>query len=145
MSVAASRIPFWRPVSQAFTPDSRAQRVTILLFATCLMCLADLALTLTFVTSIGMVEANPLARSVMEHGSPSLVVLWKLTTMAVGLGILFWARRSKGAELGTWICFLVMAALSFHWFSFTGEVTQPDSDYAQIASLDDPRFISITP
>jgi len=145
MSAAPSGVPLWLPVSQAFTPSSRAQRVTILLIATFLMCMADLALTLTFVTSIGMVEANPLARSVMEHGSPLLIVLWKLATVVLGLGILFWARRNKGAEVGTWVCFAAMAALSIHWLSYTGAVSSMDSDYARMACVDDPRFISITP
>ncbi len=134
-----------QPLREAATPALRAQRVTLLLAATCLMCLADLALTLTFVTSIGMLELNPLARSVMEHNSPELVVAWKLATMVLGLGILYWARRNKGAEVGSWVCFVVMAALSIHWFSFTGAVSSLETDYATMATADDPRFISISP
>jgi hypothetical protein len=144
MAMVARPFCLWLPMSQAFTPHTRGQRVTLLLIATFLMGLADLALTLTYVTSIGMVEANPIARFVMEHGSAALVVLWKLATMVLGLGILFWARRSKGAEVGTWVCFMVMAALSFHWLTYAGAVvTEPD--YARVAEVDDPRFISITP
>ena len=145
MSVMDARPNYWLPVSQAWTPRTRGQRVTILLAATCLMGLADLALTLTFVTTIGMLEANPLARYVMEHNSPSLVVLWKLASMTLGLGILYWARRSRGGEAGTWVCFAVMAALSIHWFTYTGAVAAPDSDYVPMAAMDDPRYISITP
>jgi hypothetical protein len=133
------------PLREASSPALRSQRVTILLFATCLMGLADLALTLTFVTTVGMLELNPLARSVMEHNSPVLVVAWKLATMVLGLGILYWARRNKGAEIGTWVCFAVMAALSIHWFTFTGAVSSMEADYATMAAVDDPRFISISP
>jgi hypothetical protein len=144
MAMLARPFCLWLPRSHAFTPHTRATRVTILLIATFLMGLADLALTLEFVTSSGMVEANPIARYVMAHNSTGIVILWKLATMFLGLGILFWARRSKGAELGTWLCFLVMAALSFHWLTYTGAVVM-EPDYAQVAEADDPRFISITP
>jgi uncharacterized BrkB/YihY/UPF0761 family membrane protein len=137
----------WRlvPLREASRPELRSLRVTILLLATCLMCLADLALTLTFVTTTGMLEANPLARSVMEHNSPGLVVVWKLATMVLGLGILYWIRRNKWAEVGSWVCFAVMAALSIHWFTYTGVMASPESEYAAMAAADDPRFISITP
>lgn len=120
-------------------------RVTLLLAATMLVCFFDLALTLTFVTSTGMAEANPLARIVMEHGSPAFVVVWKLATMAVGLGILFWARKSKGAEIGAWGVLAVMIVLSVHWLAFAGEVSEMDSDYGRLSEADDPRWISITP
>jgi hypothetical protein len=145
MIVDAPRPSFWQPLSEAFTPRSRAQRVTLLLFATVLMGLADLSLTLTFITTSGMIEANPVARLVMQLNHPGYIILWKLATMLVGIGVLYWARRSRGAEIGTWVCCVVMTALSFHWLTFTGEVTATGSDYAQVAAVGDPRFISITP
>ena len=49
----------WRRTwTVATSPECRGLRVVILLFATFLMGVADLALTLTYVTSIGMVELN---------------------------------------------------------------------------------------
>jgi len=145
MSVDAVPVPFWQPLSEACTPRTRSQRVAILLFATVLMGLADLSMTLTFITTVGMIEANPIARLVMELNSPGYVVLWKLATMLVGIGVLFWARMHRGAEIGTWICFAAMAALSIHWLAFAGQVSSMDSDYATLAAADDPRWISITP
>jgi hypothetical protein len=145
MTMQAASGSFWQPISEACSPRSRSQRVSILLFATVIMGLADLALTLTFVTTIGMVEANPLARLVMQYNEPGLLVLWKLATMLVGIGVLYWARKNRGAEIGTWVCFMAMAALSVHWLTFTGQVSELESDYAQMAAVDDPRWISITP
>jgi len=144
MNVDAPSTRFWQPLSEAFTPRTRSQRVTLLLFATVLMGLADLALTLTFLTSVGMIEANPVARAVMQLNHPGYVVLWKLATMLVGIGLLFWARRYRGAEVGTWVCFVAMAALSYHWLTYA-EVTATEPDYAVMAAVDDPRWISITP
>jgi hypothetical protein len=145
MAVDALQVSFWQPISEACTPRSRSQRVAILLFATVLMGLADLSMTLTFVTTVGMVEANPIARLVMQLNHPGAVVLWKLATMLLGIGVLYWARRHRGAEIGTWVCFVAMAALSFHWLTFAGQVSAMDADYATLAAADDPRWISITP
>jgi hypothetical protein len=125
--------------------SSRSRRVTILLVATALMCLGDLVLTLTYVTSMVMVETNPIARMVMANNSPTFVVLWKLSTMCLGLGILFWARRTRGAEIASWLCFFIMSALCVHWFGFTAAVSHLPSEYAAMASLDDPRWVSMTP
>jgi hypothetical protein len=132
-------------MARGFSTEGRARRVTLLLAATALMCLGDLSLTLTYVTSMGMVESNPIARAVMEGHSPAFVVLWKLATMAVGLGILFWARRTRGAEVATWLCFLVMAGLCVHWLGFTTAISSLPSEYAAMAALDDPRWVSMTP
>jgi hypothetical protein len=136
---------FGLALARSFSAEGRARRVTILLVATALMCLGDLALTLTYVTSMGMVENNPIARAVMEHNSPGFVVVWKLATMAIGLGILFWARRTKGAEVATWLCFLIMCALCVHWLGFAMAVSNLSPEYAAMAALDDPRWVSMTP
>src|SRR5207253_1891873 len=87
-TLAPSRTPWLTILARAFAPEGRARRVTILLVATALMCLGDLTLTMTYITSMGMVETNPIARAVMASNSPGFVVVWKLTTMALGLGIL---------------------------------------------------------
>jgi hypothetical protein len=132
-------------LAQIFSPQRRAQRVTILLIATCLMCLGDLALTMTYVTSMGMVESNPIARAVMTGHSPQFVIAWKLATMALGLGILFWARRTRGAEIAAWLCFLVMVGLCVHWLLFAMAVSDLPLQYAEFSAADDPRWVSMTP
>ena len=132
-------------LAQTFAPDNRSRRVLFLLAATALMCFGDLALTLTYTTSTGMVETNPIARAVMAHNSPLFVVVWKLATMVVGLGILCWVRKARAAEIAAWVCFLIMVALCLHWLSFATVISGLPPDYAQLASLDDPRWVSMTP
>jgi hypothetical protein len=145
LALAAQTLWNHPSLAGAFSADTRGRRVTVLLVATALMCLGDLALTLTYVTSMGMAETNPIARAVMSHNSPAFVVIWKLATMAIGLGILFWARRTKGAEVATWLCFLIMCALCVHWFSFAMTVSDMPSEYAAMAAIDDPQWVSMTP
>jgi hypothetical protein len=132
-------------LEQAFTPEGRGQRVILLLVAIALMCLGDLALTLTYATSMGMAEDNPIARAIMLNNSPAFVVIWKLSTMALGFGILFWARKTKGAEIATWLCFLIMSALCVHWLGFTAAMANLPPEYAATAAIDDPRWVSMTP
>ena len=144
LSPSRSLLPAPGVLVQAFSPLCRPRRVTILLIATAVMCLGDLALTLTYITSMGMVETNPIARAVMASNSPSFVVLWKLATMVLGLGILFWARRTKGAEVAAWLCYLIMCGLCVHWSGFAEAVSDSPLDYTAIASLDDPRWVNMT-
>ncbi len=137
--------PFWAPapLSLAFTPHVRGCRVVLLLVATAIICVFDLLLTLTFLTNTGMVEANPIARSVMEHGSPLFIILWKLATMTLGLGILYWARRTRGAEIAAWLVLVIMAAVGIHWLSYSGAVVDMDVDYGLLSSADDPRWVGL--
>jgi hypothetical protein len=140
---ASTPFPSAHTLTGLFSQAARARRVTILLIATALLCLGDLALTMTYVTSMGMVESNPIARAVMTDHSPSFVVLWKLASMALGLGILFYARRTKGAEIAAWLCFLVMGALTIHWFCFAATVAHLPFEYVDMASADDPRWVNM--
>jgi len=140
------RGPGWAkltPLRDVFTPEVRAQRVLLLLVATALMGLADLAMTLTYVTSVGMVERNPIARLVMDLGHPHFLIAWKLSTMLFGLGVLWYARRTRPAEVAAWLCFLAMTALSVHWLGFTGAVASMTQDYGGFAMAQDPGWVSM--
>lgn len=96
----------------------RAVRVTFLLLVTAVIALADLQLTLTYATNGGFAEANPLARAVMQLGSPALLVVFKLATLVLGLGILFRLRDRLISELGTWVCLGAMVVLTIHWWQY---------------------------
>ncbi|MEZ6235318.1 MAG: DUF5658 family protein [Phycisphaerales bacterium] len=81
----------------------RPTRVAALIITILFVSVADLILTLTFLTSVGMAEANPLARKVFATNSVPVVVGFKLepdrdsVTAACG-----WpgTRRSARAEPG---------------------------------------------
>jgi hypothetical protein len=145
MSVAATwqRIGLISPLRDALTPRVRGIRVLLLCLATLCMALGDLMMTLTYVTSVGMVENNPLARAVMEQGSAALVVVWKMTTIALGLGILTWKRHSRAAEIGAWVVFAAMLALSIHWVNFNHAVASMCPEYSHLAMTGDPRWVVI--
>lgn len=96
----------------------RAFRVVALIAAGWVLGLADLVLTLTYLMNVGLFEGNPLARWIIAFGSPWLVVGFKLGSMVVSSGILFWQRRRWQAELGAILAVVVLARLTMQWMGY---------------------------
>lgn len=116
-----------------------------LLLAVVVMSLADLYMTLLHMSSFGMLEANPLARHIIERGSPALLVLWKLATIAFAAGILFAARRTRIGEGAAWVCALVMTALMCQWVHYSSHVSGLTKEMSLIAASGDTRWVSFNP
>lgn len=100
----------------------RAWRVVGLTIAIALMSLVDLYITLLYVRSVGMGEANPLARWVIEHFSPAVLITWKLLTIAIACSIFGIARRTRAAEIGAWVSCAVLVWLTVRWTDYSREV-----------------------
>lgn len=122
----------------------RQARVVMLLFAVLAMSIADLIMTLTYATSVGMVELNPLARAMMSGGRYELIA-WKLATVLLGIGILFFIRRTRGGEFGAWVCCLVLAALTFHWINYNREASSLTREMHIISQAEDASFVQMAP
>ena len=97
--------------------NSRVTRVIALVVAIVILNVLDLALTMHYMSTTGMPEANPLARSLVEI-SPGLLIVVKLLLVAIGTGILILLARRASAEFGGWLCFLAMVALTIHWSGY---------------------------
>lgn len=144
-AISPSTTPsLFESVRRMFGPERRPKRVMVLLIATLAMSVADLAMTLTYATSVGMMEVNPIARAVMETGSPWMLTVWKLATAGLGLGILFYCRRFRKAEAASWLCCAVMTALTVHWMGFNHRVTDFSEEYAALNQHhDDPHWVKM--
>jgi hypothetical protein len=114
---------------------SRVRRIHLALLSVVLMGLADLAYTLTYMRGSGMFEVNPIARKMVEIGSAQQLVLYKLLTLAVCCGAIYFCRRTRQAEIGAWICALVMFALTLHWVNYNAAVQSMTSELAIMAEL----------
>jgi len=125
--------------------ESRGVRVLVLLLAVLLMSLADLSMTLTHLTTVGMLESNPVARSVMAMGSPWLLAAWKLATLALGLAILYVTRRTVIGEIGAWFCFAVLIWLSIHWVQYNNEIARIGPDMMKYAAASNEAWVAIEP
>lgn len=86
------------------------------------MSLADLAMTLTHASTIGFAEANPIARALMDTGSATPVTLWKLGSLVVAFGILFYLRRTRIAELAAWLVVAILGWLMLRWSVYNDHV-----------------------
>ena len=94
--------------------STRSRRVCRLVAGVCVVGVFDLALTIHFMTTTGMHEVNPVARSIALT-SPGLLVLFKAALTALSAGILMRVRDRASAEVGAWLAAAVMLALSAQW------------------------------
>jgi hypothetical protein len=136
----------WRlldPLSMVFSPQARAQRVVTLIIACALMSMGDLYMTLTYVSTVGMVEVNPLARALMGLGSAWWIVAWKVALTLLGAGILIWFRRRRGTELAAWVVACAMTLLTLHWVSFSAQAAEMADEYHLLANIGDDRFVQM--
>lgn len=121
------------PLRHATSEQARSERVIMLLVATLLMSLGDLYMTLTMVTSVGMLEANPISRLVMEQNSPALVIAWRVGTVLFGISILVYFRRLARAELASWVCFFALLALTLYWIQYIDALSILTPGYESLA------------
>jgi hypothetical protein len=112
---------------------SRGRRVTLLLFAIALMGIVDLLCTLTYMRTIGMVEANPIALHMIEINGVQQLVLFKLFTMLLSCSALYLSRHTRRAEFCTWLCVGILLALTAHWVRYNSRVTSLTNEIAVIA------------
>lgn len=116
---------------------SRPRRVVILLVGIVILSVADLIITLTHLEALGMAEANPLARFIIEHThSPLSLVSFKLLTVLVCVGLLYKVRRHLQAEIAAWCALAILACMSAMWFSYSRNMDAPsDMNLTRTASV----------
>ena len=107
------------------------------------MSLVDLDLTLVYAKTTGMVEQNPIAREIMQTGSVGLLIIWKMLTVTVAVGLLHHARRHRAGELGSWLCIAVLCWLTARWISYNEELQVLQCAATADAVRSDPRFVLI--
>lgn len=134
---------FFQPLAMTLTTRARSIRVTTLLVGIALMSFVDLGCTLAYASNVGMIEANPIARTLMNSHGTVAVVFWKLFTLLVALIPLFLVRRTRCGELATWAGFLVLLALSLHWIDFNRDASELGADYKALAVVEEHRWAEI--
>ncbi len=93
----------------------RALRVITLCAVVFLLGLGDLVNTIIHMNHFGMVELNPLARPLVNDKAELPLILFKLGTLGVAIGLFLRVRHHRSAEFGAWAMMLVMVALTWHW------------------------------
>lgn len=99
--------------------QNRSIRVTGLIVATALLNAMDLGLTLSHMRGAGFFEQNPIVVWLAQAtDSWCAIAAYKLITVSICAGVLYRLRRHRAAELGAWICLLVLVALSIQWMRY---------------------------
>lgn len=110
-----------------------ARRLMLLIFAIMLMSAADLFCTMTYMSSVGMLEVNPIARFMVSVGSAQQLVLFKLFTIALSCGALYLARRNPLSERVAWLCAAGLLALMLHWTAYNSSVSELTNEITTLA------------
>lgn len=124
---------------------ARPGRVVALATTIVLLSLADLYITLVYLHSGGMSEANPVARWIMGHGSAALLSFWKLATVAVAVLIFYNARHTRAGEIGAWSCALLLTWLTVQWISYSDEIHKITSTLHVLADHEHSKWITMSP
>ena len=100
--------------------EKRAERVLWLLGGVIGLSIADLLLTFSYLTSVGMSEGNPIAVWLIESTSSLWpLAIYKGITVAVCVSLLYQTRHKRRGELASWIAFLIMISLAIWWNQYS--------------------------
>ena len=108
-------------------------RMMIVLAATTIMGLCDLYFTVTYMTTVGMVEINPLARLIVSLGNIPALVIFKIILMALSAAMLYIARGHRAAEPIAWTCAIILLGLMIHWANYNRDVVDLTNEMAVLA------------
>ena len=109
-----------QPISTFQPCEQRAERVIWLLSGVILLSLADLFLTITYLTTVGMSEGNPIAQWLLQStGSIWPLAIYKGLTVAICVTLLYRNRHRRQSELAAWCAMLILVTLSIWWNQYS--------------------------
>ena len=98
----------------------RSERVMWLLGGVIFLSLADLVLTISYLTSVGMSEGNPIALWLLQTtNSVWPLAIYKVFTVAVCVTLLYKTRHLRQSELASWCAILILVTLSIWWNQYS--------------------------
>jgi uncharacterized membrane protein len=105
----------------------RERRVIELVVLIAMLGISDLLMTLTYMGSTGMIEANPIAVHLVRlTGSAASIIIFKALTMLIGLAPLYRLRRHLQAELAAWTVLLIFVGVCVAWMIYAAEMSRID-------------------
>ena len=100
----------------------RSRRVLLFIAGIIVLSLADLVVTLGYLTSTGMREANPIAGWLISYWPSTWgLVCYKALTVAVCTGLLYRLRRQVEGEVAAWCIMAILALMSLQWYRYAQE------------------------
>src|SRR5262245_29041903 len=87
-----------------------------LLLALAGLSLVDLVVTLTYMKTLGMYEANPLARLLAQTAAPALAIaVFKVASAGTGILLFYLLRRHASARAMALVMVAVLAWVTLQW------------------------------
>ncbi len=106
----------------------RSRRVIALLGAVVLLSLGDLLLTLAYLKSVGLMEANPIAAYLIESTQSAWVLAgYKGLTVGICATVLFCLRRHREGEIGAWCAAAILVLTALQWHQYACYVDGPEA------------------
>jgi hypothetical protein len=110
----------------------RSRRVILLIVGVVLLSLGDLLITITYLQSTGMLEANPIAGYIIRvTGSVSILTAYKALTVFICVGLLYRLRRLVEGEVAAWCAVSILAFMSFQWYHYARQFDTTDLELAR--------------
>jgi hypothetical protein len=101
----------------------RSRRVLLLIVGVVLLSLGDLLITIAYLTSTGMMEANPVAEFIITAtGSVWALAAYKTLTVAICVGLLYRLRRLVEGEVAAWCAVMILALMSLQWYHYARQI-----------------------
>ena len=98
----------------------RCERVKWLLFGIVMLSVADLVLTVSYLTTVGMSEGNPIAVWLLQAtNSVWALGMYKAITVTICVSLLYRTRFQRQGELAAWCAMLILVALSIWWNQYS--------------------------
>ena len=98
----------------------RSERVTWLLIGVVGLSMADLVLTMTYLSTVGMSEGNPIALWLLQiTQSIWPLAVYKIFTVAICVTLLYRTRFRRESELAAWCAMMILCALTIWWNQYT--------------------------
>ncbi|MHC4413905.1 MAG: DUF5658 family protein [Planctomycetota bacterium] len=92
-----------------------------------LLSLGDLVITLTYLQSTGMLEANPIAGYLIRlTQSVSVLAAYKLLTVSICVTLLYRLRPHVEGEVAAWCAVSILALMSLQWYHYARQVDTLD-------------------
>ena len=110
----------------------RSRRVILLIVGIVLLSLGDLLITITYLQSTGMLEANPIAGLIIRvTGSVSILAAYKALTVGICVGLLYRLRRLVEGEIAAWCAVSILAFMSLQWYHYARQFDATDLELAR--------------
>ncbi len=131
-------------VGEDLRGSTRPRRVTVVLLAIVILSAADLAVTVVYLKTTGMMEANPIAALLIEHTRSAWVLAaYKIATVGLAVSVLYRLRRHAAGEIAAWCGLAALVVVAFMWSGYSKAMEETGSLQLAQFGLHDDQWLAL--